>query len=271
MRTIIVDDEKIMLRQLEMELTQNPKVALEGAFTLSTQALEYAEKNTVECALLDIEMPTMSGIELGKRLRQLQPDMVIIYVTGYSEYISEAIFDVKSDYYLLKPYSSEDIRDIVDRASLLSLRQRKRVYIHTFGRFEVYIDGIAMSLSNAKAKELLALCVDHMGGEVTMEECVDKLWGDRPYDARVKNLYRKAVFHLNKALLKAGVNEIFESKRGRCSVDMKKLDCDYMKLFSAAPGVDTRQYFTGEYMIQYGWARETEAKLGRIYPQEDKK
>lgn len=39
MRTILVDDEKIMLRQLEMELSDNPKVNIVGTFTLSTKAL----------------------------------------------------------------------------------------------------------------------------------------------------------------------------------------------------------------------------------------
>ncbi len=44
------------------------------------------------------------------------------------------------------------------------------------------MDGNLVKFRNAKAKELLALCVDHRGGEVTMEEAIDKLWEDRDCD-----------------------------------------------------------------------------------------
>lgn len=261
MKTIIIDDERIMLEQLKMELKNSRKVELVGSFQLGSRALDYAKKHPVELAFLDIEMPSMSGIELGKKLREIHPDMVLIYVTGYPDYMQEAFLDVKSDYYILKPYNSKDIEDAVNRASLLARRQRKDVYIHAFGRFEVYIDGVAVAFSNSKSKELLALCVDHLGGMVSMEECIEKLWGDRPYDEKVKNLYRKAISYLNRLLAELGYENIFGNERGKCYVNLKEFNCDYASFVLKENLGNIEARFDGDYMIEYDWARETEAKL----------
>ena len=139
---------------------------------------------------------------VAERLREVSPDVVVVFITGYEQYALEAL-KIRADYYLTKPYDSRDIREVLERARLLSARQKKRVYVRTFGRFDVFIDGTAVYFPNAKAKELLALCVDHRGGTVSIEEAVDKLWEDREYDSRVKNLYRKAVMQIRQAL--AGV------------------------------------------------------------------
>ena len=104
---------------------------------------------------------------------------------------------------------TKDIREVLERAKLLSARQKKRVYIRTFGRFDVFIDGQAVYFSNTKAKELLALCVDHRGGTVTIEEAADKLWENRVYDSRVKNLYRKAVMQIRQLLAGYGVQLVY--------------------------------------------------------------
>ena len=51
-------------------------------------------------------------------------------------------------------------RQALNRARLLAKGQAKRVFIRTFGRFDVFIDEKLVKFSNAKSKELLALCVD---------------------------------------------------------------------------------------------------------------
>ena len=73
----------------------------------------------------------------------------------------------------MKPYSSEDFREVMKNARLLTRRQKKRVFIRTFGRFDLMIDDQVVDITNSKAKELLALCVAHKGGQVSIEEAVD--------------------------------------------------------------------------------------------------
>ena len=203
MRVMIVDDERLALRQFVMETEDIPDIEVAGAFSNPLQALEYLKENPVEAVFLDIEMPELNGIILAEKMRELYPDLVVIFITGYEQYTLDAL-KVKADYYMTKPYDSRDIKEVLERAKLLSARQRKRVYIRTFGRFDLFIDGKAVYFSNTKAKELLALCVDHRGGAVTIEEAADKLWEDRIYDSRVKNLYRKAVMQIRQLLSEYG-------------------------------------------------------------------
>ena len=140
MKTIIVDDERWALQQLQLELAEEEDIELVGVFSDSEEALAYANDHSVDFALLDVRMPGINGLELGYSLRKMNEDIIIIYVSSYPEYFSEAYRNVRADYYMLKPYRSVDVKDVLDRARLLSKRQRKRVQIITFGRFDLFID-----------------------------------------------------------------------------------------------------------------------------------
>lgn len=203
MKVMIVDDEKLALQQFLLETEDMPAVEVAAAFSDPQEALDYMKeadaKDSVEAAFLDIEMPRMNGLILAEKLREIRPDLVVIFITGYEQYAFDAM-KIKADYYMTKPYDRNDIEEVMERARLLARRQRKRVYFRTFGRFDMFVDGEAVYFANTKAKELLALCVDRKGGSVTIEEAVDKLWEGRAYDNRVKNLYRKAVMYLRQLL-----------------------------------------------------------------------
>lgn len=260
MRVMIVDDERLALRQFMLETEDIPGIEIAGAFSNPLQALEYLKENPVEAAFLDIEMPELNRIVLAEKMREIYPDLVVIFITGYEQYTLDAL-KVKADYYMTKPYDSRDIREVLERAKLLSARQKKRVYIRTFGRFDLFIDGKAVYFFNTKAKELLALCVDHRGGAVTIEEAADKLWEDRIYDSRVKNLYRKAVMQIRQILSEYGVEEIFSGNRGSCQIDILKVDCDYYELLKGNPDAVREWEITGNYLQEYSWAEETCARL----------
>ena len=257
MKTIIVDDELWAIQQLEDAFRGQSNIQLMGCFRDPLKALHYAEENPVDFALLDVKMTGMDGIELGRRLRQKYPAVIIVYVSSYPEYFSDAYRDVRADYYMLKPYSDEDVQDVLERVELLSRRQKKRVQVRTFGRFDLFIDGNPVRFSNAKAKELLAICIDRKGGVVTMEEAVDKLWEDSPFDENVKTRYRKAVAYLNALFMEHHMPGVFASGYGTCHIVKENVDCDYYEFLEA----EKKPLFFGEYMFEYSWAEETTAQL----------
>ncbi len=259
MNIILVDDEKWAIDQFELECQGIPNVDVVGKFDDPNEALKFVKQSRVEAAFLDVEMPKMNGIELGRRLKELQPEIVIIYITGYSEYINEAILSVKADYYILKPYNREDIEEIMVRATLLCARQKKALSIQTFGHFNVFYKGQIIHFTNAKAKELLALCVDIQGGTLTMERAISILWEDREYDAKVKSLYRKAVIYLNSLFREYNEFKIFENNRGACHINKEEVTCDYFDYLDGK--ITLGHEFTGEYMYDYSWAEETNAYL----------
>lgn len=262
MKTILVNRESLIRHELEEEMENIGGVDVTGSFGDADKALEYAENNIVEFALLDTEIPGMDGLELGRRLKEICPGIVLIYMIGDSSRIVDVI-KMKADYCILMPYDRNDIEDAVERALLLSRRQKKSLSARMFGRFDLFLNGQVLYFKNAKSKELLALCMDRCGGNVSMEEVIDKLWPERVYDEKVKKLYRKAVMNLQGTLKEKGITELFQTTKGSCHISKEKVDCDYYT-YLVEPEKNG-EMFQGDYLFDYSWGEETLANLMHEY------
>lgn len=75
----------------------------------------YAEDKRCDILLLDIEMGEIDGVSLAKTLRKENETLQIIFITGYSDYISEG-YEVAALHYLMKPVKSEKLFSVLDRA-----------------------------------------------------------------------------------------------------------------------------------------------------------
>lgn len=256
MRTILVDDEPWAIRSFQKQCEQFHFFHIIGTFTRPLDALAFAKNNPIDFAVLDIDMPQMNGLELGVELRKLYPDMVLIYVTAHEQYANEALRQ-KADYFLTKPYTSEDILDVASRARLLARRQRKPVFIRTFGYFDVFVNGQVVHFTSAKAKELLALLVNCKGGIVTTEEAMATIWEEGGSNA----LCRTAAMRLRKTLKEYNISYILSEKGGDRCVNINQFDCDYYLLLDGVKSAEWK--FTDEYMNQYSWAETTLSSLLR--------
>ena len=200
-------------------------------------------------------MSELSGLELAKSLQEIDDTMKLIFVTGYPSYAVPA-FEVNAIGYILKPYNKERVEKEIQKAKRIQLAAPKsRVFVRTFGRFDIFVDGIAVHFSSAKAKELLAILIDRQGGIVTMEQAITILWENREYDLRVKNLYRAVSKSLRDTLKNAGISDILIENRNSRSINKTKLDCDYYQLLDGKP--EAKKHFFGEYMFEYSWAEIT--------------
>ena len=261
MRTIIVDDEYWALERVKQECAGDRDIEIVGTFMDSESALEYAKENAVDFALLDIQMSGMNGLSLAKRLRELYPEIIIVFVTAHSQYLGDFI-DMKADYYVLKPYSVEDIHDVLERAKLLGGRLKKRVFIHTFGEFSVYLDGKPLPFSSKKAEELLALIVNKQGGYLSNREAADILWEDETGSKRTSSAYRKVLARLEQFLESKGIGDILLSSLHGRALNVKKVDCDLMDFLEGKSAAI--EAFHGSYMHQYSWSERYIWELDKI-------
>ena len=249
MRAIIVDDEPIMLRRFARLSEDIRDLNIVGQFESAEKALAYARENPVEAAFLDVAMPIKNGIELAKDLRVIRPDIIIVFVSAYDEYIRDCN-QIGGDYYIIKPYRKETLEMAMDRIRLLSVRQQKELYAQTFGRFLLFRAGKPIPLTG-KPKEILALVVTKRGKEISNEEIYSTIWEDRPYGNVEMTVYYNALRRLKQLLKKEGLeNLLISTQRGQL-INTAMLDCDYYAWQDKNMGEKDR--FEGEFMAEYSW------------------
>lgn len=258
MKTILVDDMLLDMQLFELKCADMPDFEIVGKFTDPRAAIAYAKENTVDFALLDIDMPGMNGMELARQLRQLRQDIIIVFVTAHPRFAVDAL-RMKADYIVFKPFDREDIQDVMERAKLFRQRQKKRYYFHTFGPFEMQIDGVPVRFRSGKAKELMALCVYRQGRPVTIYEIVEYLWGEEAADTPEKTGYRRAIKELADTLKELEAEELLLRQRGSIQLNTALCDSDYQALLQGDR--DACCQFQGSFMQQYSWA---EAAVGPL-------
>ena len=249
MRTIVVDDEKIMLTLFGRLSSDIPDINIVGEFGNAEDAISYALENPVDLAFLDVELPVIDGIQLAYRLRLIRRDILIVFVTAHEEYVWQ-FNRVGGDYYVLKPYTKETLEMAMEKIRLLARRQEKRLYIQTFGRFMVTEDGRPLRLTG-KAKEILALIVTRRGKEISNEEIYSTIWEGREYSNEQMSVFYNALGRLRKALKEEGYeNLLITTPRGQM-VNTDLFDCDYYAWQDG--NMNRRDKFEGEFMSEYSW------------------
>ncbi len=113
LKNLAVDDERLALQLLTDAIQAVLPKAEVFAFSKPGEALSCARENRCDIAFLDVRMRSMTGLELARKLKGLCPRINIIFVTGYSEYVGEAM-QLHASGYLEKPVTAEKVRREVE-------------------------------------------------------------------------------------------------------------------------------------------------------------
>jgi len=111
-RAIIVDDEPLARRGLELRLAGYPEIDVVAQCANGREAVEAVAQHAPDLMFLDIEMPGIDGFEVLRRIPQTSMPLVV-FVTAFDRYAIEA-FDAHALDYLLKPLVDERL----DRAMI---------------------------------------------------------------------------------------------------------------------------------------------------------
>ncbi len=250
MDIMLVDDEQYALNSLQKNLKE---LKIEGnisIFDRSIYALEFAKKNVVDVAFLDISMPEINGVELAKELKKTNPKINIIFCTGYSEYMSQAI-DMHASGYLLKPASKDDIKRAIENLLHPIESRMPHFYARTFGTFDFYVDGVPLKFIRSKSKELFAYLISIRGATANRKDLTAILFEDE-YDKKTQNYLTKIYNDLKKTLKTVGASDLLIKDFNTYSVDTKLFSCD---LYDYDKGnSDAINSYKGMFMSQYDWA-----------------
>lgn len=121
-KTLLVDDEYLALNLLEGFIKQIPDMEIVAKVKSPIRALEVINQQQVDLLFLDIQMPTLSGNQL---LKTLKNPPLTIFTTAYSDYAIEA-FELNAVDYLLKPFSFERFLQAVNKAKEQLRFQREK-------------------------------------------------------------------------------------------------------------------------------------------------
>lgn len=267
MRFLVVDDVRVILNE-EAALIKDIMPDCEVfTCTKAREALRIAEKEAPDVAFLDIELGTSNGIMLAKQLKDMHPQIHIIFVTSFAQYAVDA-FSIHATGYLLKPVQKEQLKrelTFVYGEDRMDRMERKRVRVQTFGNFEVWVDGEILNFGRQKSKELFAYLVDRKGAAVTTREAYSVLFEDSAYDHTKKSYFQTIVADMRRSLKKAGVEDIILKSYNSLAIDTGKIDCDYYSFLAGDAKVINS--YNGEFMANYSWAEfESAAINSRIKP-----
>jgi two-component system, LytTR family, response regulator len=122
LRILIVDDEPIARRVLREELELIDGIEIVGEADNGKKALDQIAEQKPDLVLLDLQMPTMGGLDVVRSLKHGSHMPVIVVVTAYDKFAIQA-FEAGAIDYLLKPVGQERLAQAVERAKRINGRQ----------------------------------------------------------------------------------------------------------------------------------------------------
>lgn len=172
---LIVEDEPKIARFVSLELEH------EGYRTTvisdGREALTAATDNDYDLIVLDVMLPSLNGIEILRRLRQVK-DTPVIILTARDQIVDKvAGLDIGANDYMTKPFAIEELLARI-RANI-----RKRTSVLEIGKLKIDVsshiaeyDGNELDLTK-KEFDLLVYLVQNRNKVISREQALDSVWG----------------------------------------------------------------------------------------------
>ena len=147
LRTLIVDDEELARRGLEIRLEKFPDVSIVGQSRNGREALAAITEVSPDLIFLDVQMPGLDGFEVLRRMSGSSMP-IVIFVTAFDEYAIRA-FDANALDYLLKPINDERLAEAVGRARVALDERNAETHRSKLLKFVCELTGQELTLDMA--------------------------------------------------------------------------------------------------------------------------
>jgi two-component system, cell cycle sensor histidine kinase and response regulator CckA len=107
---LVVEDEAMLLRVVARLLRSFGYTVLTAAQPGDALLLCEKHEDPIDLLLTDVVMPRMNGAELAERLRTVHPEMRVLYMSGYSDFITvRQVMKENTDRFISKPFRAADL------------------------------------------------------------------------------------------------------------------------------------------------------------------
>lgn len=238
MKILLVDDEKMVLSLLR-ECVENVLPDAEiFPFVKAREALDFAVSSRIDIAFLDINMGAIDGISMAKQLQEFNPKTNIIFCTGYSDYMSDALKMYCSGY-LLKPINEDDVREAVEHLRYPIETPKKKIVINCMNGIEVFCNNKPVSFGYKKTKELIAYLIYKNGAACSTLDIIAALFGDEVN----RSYFNRLRADLIDSLTKLGASDIIRTGYGSIGINRNMISCDYFDFLDGKlPNADPNSF-----------------------------
>lgn len=147
LKALIVDDEELARRGLEIRLADYADIEICGQARNGREALVAVREQTPDLMFLDVQMPGMDGFEVLRKLSgRDMPE--VIFVTAYDEFALKA-FDANALDYLLKPINDDRLREAIERARKHTDEKHAEEHRNKLLKFVCELTGRELTLESA--------------------------------------------------------------------------------------------------------------------------
>ncbi len=269
MYTLTLDYNQNSIRTIQLFLQAYDPGGVHFATNNSVEAMEYALEEALDLVFLEIDMPDMSGFEVARNIRKLQPRIDIVFVTSNPKYAVQA-FEMFASGYLVKPVRDSQLEELLFNLRytkpVREPKDDKKLKVQCFGRFEAWFEGEPLSFRSEETKMLLAILVDRKGEMSGLKELsrilLPKERGEDPFDTNI----RIWIADLQTTLTLLGIGGVLIREPDKIGINPRMLDCDYYEYENG--GLNDGVKFSGEYMSQYFFDKKGPVSLnhrGGVY------
>jgi DNA-binding NtrC family response regulator len=128
-KALVADDDKNLRKVLRLELSEEFEV---GEADGGVKTLEMLESGEYDVLLLDLNMPGLSGIDVLKKIKDLENPIEVIILTGHGT-VSTAVEAMKSGAYdfIMKPFKLDALKAIIKKAYEKKLLLHENLFLKT--------------------------------------------------------------------------------------------------------------------------------------------
>ena len=262
MKAILVDDERLLLKDLAQLLAAYRDVDVVEQFTAPLSALEYVRGSAaVDVAFLDINMPDINGLHLAEQLLEVCPSLEIVFITAYDEYAIKA-FEINAFDYLLKPVEEQRLEktSIKLRQAVTAnkaLIEKTTLRVQFFGRFELLINGNSIRWRSRKAQEFVAFLISRPSKSAQKHVICEALYPDVEEKSALINIQSTAS-RARQSLADSGggIKNIYNNDAYQLVMDNFSSDVQEMQVLCKNHPENCAQIkllFKEGYMAENGW------------------